>query len=55
MKVKYTGPEDVREVWGVTFARGQAVEVDGALEYKVMALADFEEVKRGKSVAQNID
>lgn len=47
MKIKYTGDQDEVTFRGTTFPKGKAVDVsDEALAAKVLALADFEEVKR---------
>lgn len=43
--LKYNGPNDVREVWGVSFPRGQRVETDDPdLIRKALCLAGFERV-----------
>jgi hypothetical protein len=43
MKFRYTGPMEVREVWGVAFPTGAVVHVaDEALQKKVAALEGFE-------------
>ena len=41
--LRYTGPSDVRELWGVSFPQGKTVEVDDPdLIRKAMCLEGFE-------------
>lgn len=43
--LRYNGPNDVREVWGMTFPRGQTVQTDDPdLVRKALCLEGFERV-----------
>ena len=59
MKIKYTGGQDEITLRHVTFTKGKAVEFDSEcqadsdLAQKVLALPDFEEVKRGRKKNEN--
>ncbi len=54
MKIKYTGELTQRDLWGVTFEKGKAVDVDDALAHKALCVGDFEKVRgRPKKAADN--
>lgn len=49
VRIKYEGPDPQREVWGLHFPIGQAVEVENeALAARALSCAHFVEVKRGR-------
>lgn len=54
MKFKYMGPQDEITLRGVTFAKGEAVELDpenqheALLAAKIAVIDGFEEVKAGR-------